>query len=208
MSNGLPPPVIPTCCELLPAVATGDVELELELELVCVLVVLVSNVVELDFADVDFEVDSEVLLELELALSCVLVVLSLGLVLAATVSLTDVVPAAVVDAAVPPPVSNPQSHLSASPTKKCPITVSPPACWPLHFVWMLLVRAARSLKQDWEHWPAPPMPRSMSLLQLGTFVLYAAIQSWVKPTMGCICCIDIWAQLSGTRDSMMRVGRL
>ena len=185
ISNGLPPPVMPICELLCPAVATADVELELERELLSVLVVLGCSVVVVTFFFVDVDVVSavcvlvELVLELELSSVVVLdtsvvlntsVVLdtSVVLVLVAVVSVTlvvVVVVAAAVVVSVPDPVSNPHRNVFASPTKKCPINDPPLAFCPAHALCIVLVTSLSWLKQSCEHWLLPPLPRNMSAVQ-------------------------------------------
>ena len=133
------------------------------------LVVLVCSVVVVTFVEVDVDVDSVVfdLVELELELSSVVVLdSSVVLVLAAAVSLTlVVVVAAAVVVSVPDPVSKPHRKVLASPTKKCPINVPPLAFCPAHALCIVPVRSLSWLKQSWEHWPVPPLPRNMSAVQ-------------------------------------------
>jgi hypothetical protein len=194
-SNGLPPPLTPT--ESLPlfvvaAFAVDVVEIDVS-------VVLVSTSSEL--VNVTRVVVSLALEELLVVSPCGVSVVELSAVLVLVDSggggAEELAAGAGAAAVVESPVSNPHNHLSASPMKKWPMTVPPPASCPAQASEILVVNCPSSLKHSCEHCPEPPIPRNMLASQPGRLALYASMQGGGKPTIRCNDCIETSARASG-----------
>jgi hypothetical protein len=137
-SNGLPPPLTPP--ESLPSFVEAAFAVDVvDVDVSVVLVSVFSELVNVIRVVVSLALEDLVVVSLCAVSVVVEVSAALVLVDSAGGGVEELAAGAGAAAVVESPVSNPHSHLSASPMKKCPITVPPPASCPAQAADILVV---------------------------------------------------------------------